>query len=71
MVCLNFRWSAFGRLLMSYIPCCSTYSTYYMSKCEIFYEPKESEMSRNIPCEASVISDLSYTDGKYTCELEH
>ena len=33
---------------------------------KIFHEPKASEMSRNISSEMSIISDLSYTDGKFT-----
>ena len=28
---------------------------------EVFHESKASEMSRNISCETSVISDISYT----------
>ena len=37
---------------------------------EIFHEPKASEMSRSISSETSLISDLSYTDGKCTCAVE-
>ena len=46
-------------------------NTYYVSKREIWqdHEPKASEMSRNISCEMSVISDLSYTD-ECSCAVE-
>ena len=37
---------------------------------EVLHEPKASEMSHNISCEMSVISDLSYTDRKCVCAVE-
>ena len=38
---------------------------------EVFHETKANEMSRNISRETSVISDLSYTDGKCARAVEH
>ena len=38
---------------------------------EIFHELKVSKMSRNISCISSVISDLSYTNGKCMRTVEH